>query len=94
VVQEALTNAAKYGLGTAAVLLKEEAGMLRIEVSNPVAASAPGVGPASGGPEPEHATGHGLLGMRERVAAAGGTIVVTPGATFRVAVQLPLQRAG
>jgi signal transduction histidine kinase len=43
VVQEALTNAAKYGLGTAAVLLKEEAGMLLIEVSNPVAASAPWV---------------------------------------------------
>ena len=32
---------------------------------------------------PGQTTGHGLIGMRERVAAAGGTITVTSGAVFQ-----------
>ena len=38
--------------------------------------------------------GHGLPGMRERAAAAGGTIDVgpLPGGGFRVAARLPLAR--
>jgi signal transduction histidine kinase len=31
--------------------------------------------------------------MRERVAAAGGTLTVASGPDFRVTVDLPLQRA-
>ena len=59
---------------------------LHVEVINPVA-SPPG-GPGS----PAQTTGHGLIGMRERVAAAGGTITVTTGAVFHIRIDLPLER--
>lgn len=92
VLQEALTNAGKYGLGGARVVLREHAGLLRIEVSNPVAAPPGGQGPVGGAGPVEQASGHGLVGMRERVAAAGGTMAVTSGPDFHVSVDLPLQR--
>lgn len=86
VIQEGLTNAGKYGTGTARVVLREDGPTLHVEVSNPVA--SPTGGPGS----PAETTGHGLIGMRERVAAAGGTIIVTSGAEFHVRVDLPLER--
>jgi signal transduction histidine kinase len=48
---------------------------------------APPPGPGTVGP-----AGHGLRGMRERAAAAGGTIAIgpRPGGGFRVAATLPL----
>jgi signal transduction histidine kinase len=104
VIQEALTNAGKYGLGTARVVLQEDGAMLHIEVSNQVAAPAAATAPAgapgregatghAGGPQATgQMTGHGLIGMRERVAAAGGTISVTSGAVFQIRVDLPLHR--
>jgi signal transduction histidine kinase len=82
VVQEALTNASRYGTGTARVLLRQDGPLLHLEVSNP--AAAPGT--ATG------ATGHGLIGIRERVAAADGRVTVESGADFRVTVELPLAR--
>jgi signal transduction histidine kinase len=93
VLQEALTNAGKHGLGGARVVLREDAGLLRIEVSNPVALPPGGQGPVGGAGPVEPASGHGLVGMRERVAAAGGTLTVASGPDFRVTVDLPLQRA-
>ncbi|NUR90532.1 MAG: sensor histidine kinase, partial [Nonomuraea sp.] len=43
-----------------------------------------------GGPGDDEG-GHGLAGMRERVAVAGGSLVAGPGGTgFRVAASLPL----
>ena len=81
VIQEALTNAGRYGTGTARVVLRKEGGTLHVEVSNPVAA---GVGTGS-------ASGHGLIGMRERVAAAGGTLTITEGERFRIRADLPLE---
>jgi signal transduction histidine kinase len=90
VLQEALTNAAKHGAGTAHVVLREDPGQLRIEVTNPVAAAAGSPGPAGRPRVAEQGIGHGLLGMRERVAAAGGTLTATSGADFRVSVELPL----
>jgi signal transduction histidine kinase len=66
VVQEALTNAHKYGDGTASVALRFDDHGLDIVVSNPTDRAADGAA-ASG-------NGFGLIGMRERVEAVGGTI--------------------
>ena len=88
VIQEGLTNAGKYGTGTARVVLRQDGPTLHVEVSNPVAS------PAGGPGSPAQTTGNGLIGMRERVAAAGGTITVTSGAVFHVRVDLPLGSDG
>lgn len=66
VVQEALTNAHKYGDGTAVVNQTYRDGGLQVVISNPVRAT-----PTSG-------TSFGLLGMRERVEAVGGTLEIVP----------------
>lgn len=86
VIQEALTNAGRYGTGTARVVIQEVGPTLHVEVSNPSASRTSGEG------VPDATTGHGLVGMRERVAAAGGTLTVTPGAVFHVRADLPLGR--
>jgi signal transduction histidine kinase len=88
VIQESLTNAGRYGTGTVRVVLLAAGGMLRVEVSNPVAA---GVGTAGTGHGPSSASGHGLIGMRERVAATGGTLTITEGERFRIRADLPLE---
>jgi signal transduction histidine kinase len=48
-----------------------------------------GVSPAG---VPDHGSGMGLVGMRERVAAAGGSVSAAPGPArgWRVLVRLPL----
>lgn len=85
VVQEALTNAAKHAAG-AAVSVEVEArdGRLRIEVRN-------GAGRSMG----EERGGHGLPGMRERVAEHGGTLRAGPfgGGGWSVTAWLPLDGA-
>ncbi|MEO6090281.1 MAG: sensor histidine kinase [Umezawaea sp.] len=80
IVQEALTNVVKHA-ATPTCLLAIEFGEdeLRIEViDHGRGAQAP-------------ALGHGLYGMRERVAAHGGTLdaASTPGGGFRVLATLP-----
>jgi signal transduction histidine kinase len=87
IMQEALTNAARYGTGTAEVVIDEHGGRLQLEVSNPVAER--GMAPATA----QHSHGLGLVGMRERAAAAGGSVTVTPGTAFVVHADLPLDRA-
>ena len=62
VVQEALTNAHRHGTGLAAVHVRPEGTNLRIDIENQV--------DGSGRPD---GSGFGLVGMRERVTAAGGT---------------------
>jgi signal transduction histidine kinase len=81
VVQESLTNALKHGDGTAEMVVDHRADALVVEVTNPVHADAP---PGSPG-------GHGLVGMRERVTALGGTMEAGPhtGGSFRVSVTIP-----
>ncbi|WP_328612496.1 histidine kinase [Amycolatopsis sp. NBC_00355] len=66
VVQEALTNARKHAPGQPVrIALGGEAGArLEIAVSNPL-------GPAG---NPQRATGHGLVGLTERVRLAGGQL--------------------
>ncbi|MEN0130753.1 MAG: histidine kinase [Brevundimonas sp.] len=79
VIQEALTNAHKHGTGGARLLLRWLPETLTIEVTNHVADSR---ARADGG--------HGLVGMRERVVAVGGSLVAAPeGSTYRVHVTLP-----
>jgi signal transduction histidine kinase len=83
VIQEALTNAHKHGTEHRAHLLVEVTGdAARIVVTNPAADAAP----VSTRP-----TGHGLLGVRERVASVRGTVEsgLTAGG-YRLAVILPL----
>ncbi|GAA2711037.1 sensor histidine kinase [Actinoplanes palleronii] len=81
IAQEALTNAHKYGEGAALldVTYTEEA--VSVEVTNRVAWPR-GRRPGSG---------FGVLGMRERAAAAQGTITAGPtaGGWFRVYAVLP-----
>ncbi|WP_298232484.1 histidine kinase [uncultured Azohydromonas sp.] len=65
IVQEALTNALRHsGAASAAVALRREAGGLRLSVADD------GAGPEADLPP----SGHGLLGLRERVLALGGRL--------------------
>jgi signal transduction histidine kinase len=86
VVQEALTNVHKHaGAGAKAEVDVVRAGQV-VEVS--VVDDGTGTGePAQGG------GGHGLLGMRERVAALGGTLEAGPrdGGGFGVRAILPVK---
>jgi len=83
VVQESLTNTRKHaGLAaTAAVTLRYEADCLTVEVTDD------GLGVVSS----EDVGGHGLAGMRERIAMYGGTVTAgpLPGGGFAVTARLP-----
>ncbi len=84
IVQEALTNTSKHaGRARARVLVRYEARAVEIEIGDD------GRGPAAG---LDGDGGHGLVGMRERVALYGGTLVVggRPGGGFRVRARLPI----
>ena len=85
VVQEALTNALKHaGDAHAHVRLRYDGPALDVEVADdgrgPVPDAAPG-------------TGHGLLGMRERVLLFGGTFDAgtRPGGGFVVRARIPTE---
>ncbi|MEU4338055.1 histidine kinase [Micromonospora lupini] len=81
ILQEALTNAHRYGDGTAELAIEFTADAVTVEVTNQI--SVPG---------PHHpGSGFGLLGMRERAAAAHGTLTAAPveGGRFRVYAVLP-----
>ncbi|MFJ7153824.1 sensor histidine kinase [Streptomyces sp. NPDC101118] len=82
IVQEALTNVVKHAGATRVVVALEwEADGVSLTVTDD------GRGPAAEGPG---GGGHGLIGIRERAAAHGGTAVVGrgPSGGFRVAVRL------
>jgi len=69
VMQEALTNAVRHGTGTIAVRLDFHGDALVLDIRNPPARLSA-----------ELPSGrHGLAGMRERVAAIGGTLEAGPG---------------
>ena len=81
-VQEALSNTAKHAdCDRANVRVVERGGRISIEVQD----DGRGFDPA------EPRTGFGLLGMRERVELAGGTLEITagPGAGTRIVATLP-----
>ena len=76
VVQEGLTNAYRYGNGTATVDVRVRDGQFCVTVQNPVGDSPRG---------PDHGSGLGLVGMRERVESFGGRLTVDDdGGRFQV----------
>jgi signal transduction histidine kinase len=83
-VQEAFTNIAKHAEASRVELLLDEHGG---EVS--VAVHDNGVGFVPG---ERHASAHGLLGMRYRVEASGGQLIIVsaPGQGTRVSARLPV----
>ncbi len=81
VVQESLTNTVKHaGATTARVTLEYESDHVRVAVEDDGAGAAGGPG------------GHGLVGMRERVALLGGRFSAAPGpgGGWAVTAVLPL----
>jgi signal transduction histidine kinase len=87
IVQEALANANRHALGSEiSVVVEGNSDALRLHVRN-----GPGlnqIAPSSG-----PRTGHGLMGMSERVAMLGGDLVAEedPDGGFVVAAVLPLR---
>jgi len=80
ILQEALTNAARYGTGVAEIELAFEETALGLMVTNPVLDSG----------KPRPAGGHGLIGMRERAMLLGGTLDAHGAdGVFCVAAQIP-----
>ena len=89
VIQESLTNTRKHaGCDSAVVRLGYAPRTLRLAVEDEGKAVARGSGCAPGG--------HGIAGMRERVAAVGGRLSAgpRPGGGYRVVAELPLRAAG
>ncbi|MFI6146783.1 sensor histidine kinase [Streptomyces sp. NPDC051109] len=88
IVQEALANVVRHAPGAETrVSVTHDAGEILVLVVNGPAARDATVEPGSSG------TGHGLVGMRERVRLTGGTLDTgpLPDGGFRVAARLPLQ---
>ncbi|MFC8076109.1 sensor histidine kinase [Streptomyces sp. NPDC057307] len=84
IVQEALTNVVRHsGSRTARVRVGYGAGLLTLRIDD----AGPATGDEAGG------SGNGLVGMRERAAALGGTIEAgpRPDGGFRVRATLPLK---
>jgi signal transduction histidine kinase len=80
ILQEALTNAARHGAGSARVELAFGDAAVELSVTNPVPARA---SPRSGG-------GHGLIGMRERATLLGGNLdVERANGAFRLRARIP-----
>jgi signal transduction histidine kinase len=91
-VQEALTNAHKYGDGHVRLRISHTADGVAVELINPVAAPSVGdVRPRSD--TAGEAGGFGLMGMRERVRAAGGSLQVGPDSEGRFAVRAQFPNA-
>jgi signal transduction histidine kinase len=90
IVQEALANASKHAGGARAwVVVRYEARAVEVEIGDD------GRGPQDAAPASGGSSGHGLMGMRERVALYGGTLDVgrRPEGGFLVRARLPIGRA-
>jgi signal transduction histidine kinase len=90
VVQEALTNVVKHAPGArAAAQLTVSAEKVRLDVRDD---GGPGGREA---PRADVDTGHGIVGMRERIGAFGGWLVAEPTADggFQVTAEVPIEGA-
>ncbi|HEV2254990.1 MAG TPA: sensor histidine kinase, partial [Streptosporangiaceae bacterium] len=90
IVQEALTNARRHAPGAAVdveLRYTSDALRLRIRDNGPGPSLAPSLVPVPA----REAGGHGLAGMRERAAAAGGELQTgaAPGGGFLIEAKLP-----
>jgi signal transduction histidine kinase len=83
IAQEALTNAARHGAGSAELVIDRRPDAIELTVTNPVgeeSATRPG-------------GGRGLAGMRERATLIGGSLEAgRDGDRFRVRAALPFDR--
>ncbi|HEX2159636.1 MAG TPA: sensor histidine kinase [Actinomycetes bacterium] len=89
VVQESLTNVARHaGASRAEVSVRHSDGRLVVEVTDDGRAR-PGNGPGNAN---GNGSGQGILGMRERARALGGSLEAgpRPGGGFRVQATLPV----
>lgn len=86
IIQEGLTNAQKHGASGTHLLIDYRPDALHIQIRNPVGAR----------PSSAAGTGHGLIGMRERAHAVGGTLQAGPGpdGTFGLDARLPVPEPG
>jgi signal transduction histidine kinase len=83
IAQEALTNAARHGSGSAEIVLQREPERLLLTVANPVGAAR----------QPSSRGRLGIVGMRERASLLGGEFEAGPhGGEFRVRASLPYDR--
>jgi signal transduction histidine kinase len=94
VVQEALTNVVRHAPGARATVdLDVSATRMRIEVADDGGTAG---NPADGERQPaSQGTGHGIVGMHERMAAFGGWLVAGPLADrgFHVLAEVPVEAA-
>jgi len=89
IVQESLSNASQHAPGAAVtVSVDRDSGAVLLRVAN-------GPGGSAGPSENNHGPGHGLTGMRERVALLGGSLSAgsSPDGGFVVSAVLPLGQA-
>ncbi|WP_131738815.1 sensor histidine kinase [Actinomadura roseirufa] len=86
IVQEALTNVCKHAAPRSVTVGLRWGRQLEIEISD----DGRGGGPPGGPADAPARAGHGLIGMRERAAACGGTLRAGPGPDgFTVLARLP-----
>jgi signal transduction histidine kinase len=80
IIQEALTNAARHGTGSARIEVRFGDAAVELTVTNPVLTDE---APRSGG-------GHGLIGMRERATLLGGDLdAERSNGAFRLRARIP-----
>jgi signal transduction histidine kinase len=96
IVQEALTNVVKHAEGAPAkVIVASTPDCVEIEVTNRALPTPGAAAPNGSGAQAARTVAgtehHGILGMRERAAAFGGSLDAEPlpGGGFRVAARLP-----
>jgi signal transduction histidine kinase len=106
IIQEALTNVVKHAQASRCdVLLDYGDDELRIEITDSgagvpaLAGAVPAQGSGTGHRAANHGSawggsGHGIIGMRERVSLLGGSFSAGPmaGYGFQVAARIPLAR--
>jgi signal transduction histidine kinase len=85
ILQEALTNATRYGSGSAELEVRFGPRALELSVSNPLSSES----------IPSTSTnGHGIAGMHERAALLGGTLSAgAEDGVFRVRARLPYRQS-